>query len=84
MITLPTTPVAESSPTTVSTEVAAITLPTHNCRRPPALRAIHPSTPNPSPSSRKTRSSRFASDADQTGVDQLGVWEMLPADPLRQ
>ena len=65
MITLPMTPVAESSPITVNTRVAAIALPTHSRRPRPAPRAIHPSAPNPSPSSRnhgslKNRSCRSA------------------------
>jgi hypothetical protein len=64
MITLPMTPVAESSPITVSAKVAAIALPTHS-RLLPAPRTIHPSAPNPSPSSRnhgslKNRSWRSA------------------------
>jgi hypothetical protein len=55
MIVFPMTPVAESIPTTVSTEIAVIALPTHHCRRPPEPRAIHPSAPNPSPSTKLKR-----------------------------
>jgi hypothetical protein len=47
MIVIPMTPVAESIPITVSTEIAVIAVPTHHCRRRPEPRTIHPSAPNP-------------------------------------
>ena len=52
MITFPITPVAESSPITVSTKIAAIALPTHHRRRLPGPMTIHASAATPSPSSK--------------------------------
>src|SRR5215216_1044698 len=84
MITLPMTPVAESSPITVSTEIAAIALPTHHRRRLPGPRPIHASAAYPSPSSRNHGSlkNRSCKSAARWSIDaHTPQWVFNPSQP---